>query len=257
MSFPSIIYGEYGDEKITGSTKLHALGTKMELADGRIFRYARATTAAVVVGKLYTAASSEANTANLNEIVPSGTNAAGARSVNLTIAGTILAADVYDDGYLHIASSVGTGVGHVYKVQSASSCGIGGTSTVTLAGNDELKVALESGTTTVGLRKNEYDAIVILAAATVGINTLVGVPAASIAASSYGWVQRRGPCSVFVSTAAPLIGEGCTASTAVIGAVEKQLGTTGVEKSRMYKPIGYVMTEAASTEYALIDLQLE
>ena len=33
------IYGDPGDEKITGTTQLHPLGTRMSTGDGRIFYY--------------------------------------------------------------------------------------------------------------------------------------------------------------------------------------------------------------------------
>ena len=39
MSFPNIIYGHYGMEKETTSSKKRRLGTKMVLPDGRTFFY--------------------------------------------------------------------------------------------------------------------------------------------------------------------------------------------------------------------------
>ena len=39
MSFPNIIYGHYGMEKETTSSKKRRLGTKMVLPDGRTFYY--------------------------------------------------------------------------------------------------------------------------------------------------------------------------------------------------------------------------
>ena len=45
------IYGDPGDEKITGTTKLHPFGTRMMLSDGRVYRYALAN-GAVGAGKI-------------------------------------------------------------------------------------------------------------------------------------------------------------------------------------------------------------
>ncbi len=33
------IWGDYGDEKVTGTTKLHPYGTRMVLPDGRVYYY--------------------------------------------------------------------------------------------------------------------------------------------------------------------------------------------------------------------------
>ena len=47
MSFPNVIYGDYGDEKVAQSTKIGSLplGQLMILPDGRAFRHTRAHTA--------------------------------------------------------------------------------------------------------------------------------------------------------------------------------------------------------------------
>ncbi len=265
MSFPSTIYGEYGDEKVSGLTKVHALGQKMELPDGRIFRYARASATAVVAGQLYHGKAGEANTAQIISLAVAGTNAVGDRDVVVTMAGSALAANVFDDGYLFTASSIGTGIGHTYKIQSASSCAAGSTTTVTLEGNDELKVALNSSTT-VGLRKNQYDELLVNTADTVGTNTLAGVSAASAAASAYCWVQRRGPATVYTAAEVPIVGQPVIAATTLAGAVAglsvilpANTGTTGAATlpGKSLQVVGECMSVAASTEYSLIDLMLE
>lgn len=257
MSFPNLIYGEYGDEKVSGATKLHKLGTKMELPDGRIFRYARASATAIVTGKLYQGKAGEANTAQINDIAPADTDV-GAREVVVTIAGTALVANVFDDGYLVVASSIGTGIGHAYKIAENNSCGAGGTTTLTLAGNDEVKVALESGTTTVGLRKNEYDEVLLTTADTVRVNVLAGVSAAAAAASAYCWIQRRGPAAVLTDNTTLIIGTPCTASTTVVGAVGgNSAATTNVADGLGDTAIGMVMSVSDQNEYSLIDLTLE
>ncbi len=263
MSFPNVIYGEYGDEKVSGLTKLHELGMKMELPDGRSFRYARAGGTAVVTGKLYQGKGEEANTSlSSATIALAATVAVGARSVVLTIAGTALVADVFADGYLTIASSVGTGVGHAYKIASNNSCAIGGTTTLTLAGNDEIKVALEGGTTKVGIRKSPFDEVLLTTADTVSVNTFAGVSAASAAASAYCWMQRRGPAAVFVDATTIVVGQPVTASTTVAGAVANVAATTVGDTRKSRHIIGTNVSGgtshvAASAEYALIDLEIE
>ena len=53
-SFPNIIFGAYGDEKATSSTKVHGheLGQLMVLPDGRKYRYAKSGGTALAVGTI-------------------------------------------------------------------------------------------------------------------------------------------------------------------------------------------------------------
>ena len=55
MSYPNVIYGDYGDEKVAQSTKIGnlPLGQLMVLPDGRKFRHAQASATALVAGDLY------------------------------------------------------------------------------------------------------------------------------------------------------------------------------------------------------------
>ena len=54
MGIPSIIYGDYGDEKVTSSTKIGnlPLGQLMRLPDGRKYRHARSGGTALAVGQV-------------------------------------------------------------------------------------------------------------------------------------------------------------------------------------------------------------
>jgi len=274
MAFPSTIYGEYGDEKVSTTAggdannagKFHALGQKMELPDGRVFRYARASATAIVAGKLYHGKAGEANTAQIMSLAVAGTNAVGDTDIVVTIpAGTALGANVFDDGYLFTASSIGTGIGHVYRIESASSCAAGSTTTVKLKGNETVHVA-PNASTTVGLRKNPYDELLLNTANTVGTNTLAGVSAASAAASAYCWIQRRGPAAVYTAAEVPVIGQPVIAATTLAGAVAglsaiipANTGTVGAATlpGKSLQTVGMCMSVAGSTEYSLIDLMLE
>ncbi|MAH50462.1 hypothetical protein CMI37_31865 [Candidatus Pacearchaeota archaeon] len=262
-SFPNKIYGDYGDEKVVGSTKLHELGHAMELPDGRTFRYARAGGTALVPGKLYQGKGEEANTSLAKAaVVPSSSVAINSRKPVVTIAGTALAADVFADGYLTVSSSVGTGVGHTYKIASNNSCAAGSTTTLTLAGNDKLAVALEAGTTRVALRKSPYDEVILTTANTVFTNAIAGVAAASAAASDYVWLQRTGECAVFVDATTLVIGQPVKASTTVAGAVGPISNTASTDVGKSKYTIGQYIGGgtsgvSASAEYALTNLKLE
>ena len=51
MSFPNVIYGHYGMEKETSTSKKRRFGTKLVLPDGRVFYYGSAGEA-ITAGKI-------------------------------------------------------------------------------------------------------------------------------------------------------------------------------------------------------------
>ena len=260
MAFPPTVYGDYGDEKVTSTSKMGGLpiGMVMELPDGRRYAHFRVGGTALVAGRLYQGKAGEANTIFIKSVVP---NAAvvGATSVVLTMAGTALGANVYDDGYLIIASSIGTGTGYLYKVKSAATAASTETSAVSLAENDKIAVAL-NGSTTVGLRKNQFDSVLLTTADTIGVNTPVGVSCATAAASAYGWLQTDGPAAVLTDNSTLIVGTPVIASSTVAGAVgtfaTAAADTAGVRYARNMRLIGEVMSVAASAEFSMINLKL-
>ena len=262
-AFVQVVYGDYGDEKVTSTSKIGGLpvGARMALPDGRLFAHSRVGTTALVAGKLYGGKAGEANTIFIKNVSLAATGAIGATTLSLTMAGTALGANVYDGGYLITASSIGTGIGYLYKVKTAATAASTENSTVQLEPNDKLKVAVGGGTTTVGMRKNEYDSVLLTTADTVGVNTLAGVACATAAASAYVWLQRRGPAAVFGDNSTLIVGTPVIASSSVAGAVATfataSADTAGVRYARNMKLVGVVMSVAASAEFSMIDLQLE
>lgn len=263
MAFPSVVYGSFGDEKVTSTSKIGGLplGQVMELPDGRLFRHSRVGTTSLVAGKLYQGKAGEANTIFIKNVALAATAAVAATSVSITVAGTALGANVYDDGYLVTASSIGTGIGYLYKVKSAATTAAGSTSVVSLADGDTVKVALAGGTTTVGMRKNEFDSVLLTTADTVGVNTPAGVACATAAASAYVWLQRRGPVAGFTDNSTLIIGTPVIASSTVAGAFATyptaSADTAGVRYGRNARLVGEVMSVAASAEFSMIFLTLD
>ena len=92
--------------------QLLPLGTRIEMNDGRVFRYAQAG-AAVVVGKLYASIAPAAN--HTNEAVQAA-SAIGDKTVSVTLGATAVTAGQYVDGYLQINSAAG--LGHNYKIKA-------------------------------------------------------------------------------------------------------------------------------------------
>jgi len=265
MSIPNIIYGDFGDEKITSATRMEnlPLGAVMVLPDGEEFSYGKASATAMVAGKLYQQDASANVTGStdgglLTNMVVAGDAAIGATTISLTMGATAaFTKDQLRDGYLLINDS--TGAGLKYKIRENAAAASLGTLALTLYPNDKIKVALVAGTSQVGLRQNEWDNLTITTADTVGVGALAGVPPVAIPASNYGWIQRKGVCAGFTDGTL-VVGEPVVVGTAVTGAftvyAPAAADTTGARVVKESTIVGYCMNVSASTEYSLIKLML-
>ncbi|KKN04779.1 hypothetical protein LCGC14_1094080 [marine sediment metagenome] len=260
MSFPNVIYGDYGDEKVAQSTKIGSLplGQLMILPDGRAFRHTRAHTAqAMTAGYLYQADDARGGT-SAHAILPA-TAAVGATSVVVqTPAGTAVLANLYDEGFLMVASSVGTGVGIQYKVKTNNSAAAGSSNfTVQLADGETIHVAIDS-TATVGLRENMWAAADLMTADTAFTGPILGIPPVAVSAGFYHWIQRSGQALAQNAGTVIPIGDPVQASTGVAGAIQKISATTVVDPKGRLSTIGQGLTATAGTgSFQQIDLSLE
>jgi hypothetical protein len=264
MGFPAVHWGSFGEEKTASSTKINGfpLGIKMVMPDGREFVHARAGGTALVAGKLYQAATSVislADTMYAKSLVCS-TTAVGATTVTITTGGTTaVTLNAFADGFLATAGTVGTGIGLNYKIKSNNSAASGSTScAITLYETDAIKVALEGGTTKVGVIENKYNGVELSVASTVGAPNL-GVAACSAAASSYVWLQTKGEASVFVGGTVLLQRSPCVCSTAVAGAVVPIVvaATSALlDTKESFDVIGIGLTNSATAGFSVVDLRL-
>ena len=78
------IWGDYGDEKVTGTTKLHPFGTRMVLPDSRVFYYGQ-TDGAQTAGAI---CQSAVGVANHDMDLATNTASVGDKSVTVTVGGT-------------------------------------------------------------------------------------------------------------------------------------------------------------------------
>lgn len=262
MSFPHKLYGDFGAEKVVTSTKYHQLGTRMELPDGRIYAYGKASATAMVAGYLYEGGQ-YAGTADLEilDLLACDTAAVGATTVIVTM-GVTTACNQYDfdEGYVFTASSASAGVGEVYKIKTASTAAAGATTTIVLYDNDKLNTAILGGTTTVGLHPNEFDMLHAVPATTVRYAPCAGIPPVAVAASSYCWVQRRGVATAIMAATISIIGLPVTANTAVAGYVGVwTAAASGAAASWVDEdPIGYSLNPAGTAaNFSLIYLTLD
>ena len=261
MSFPNVIYGDYGDEKVTSSTKIGSLplGQVMKLPNGVECVHAKASGSALVAGMLYqqNTLADVAGSADVgmqrNMAVAAGA-AAGVSQVTVTLGGTAaLSKDLLEDGYLFINDAIGEG--HVHTIKGHDEAAAGSSCTVTLYDNDAIKVALIAGSSQVGLRQNEYHDVTLTTANTVQTGPIAGFAQVAVAANYYCWLVRRGRTAA-MAQGTLVVGQQVIASQTTAGAVGPQAtGTIAVIKER--QTVGEVMNvPAASTEFSLIKATL-
>lgn len=222
------------------STGLHVLGTYMETADGRGYRYAKIGAVATVAGKVYQGPALDAT-----NMQPSGglaTAAAAIGAYEITTTDTVtLAANLLAGGYLSVV--VTPGQGYTYKIKGNTAATA---AAVTFYLEDPVQVALTTSSNII-VAKHPYDGLVIEPGTPTA--RIAGVPNAIITAAYFGWVQTRGACAVlFTGTgvAGKVVGSlsgGTSGSMAPaiaatnIGGEHMATGITG-EYSLIYLTIG-------------------
>src|SRR3989304_4644129 len=151
MSYPSIeIYGPEGEQYNTyaAASQRWPFGTALRAQDGRVYRFARAGGATLVIGDLLTAAANVANDVGRTGIAA----AVGSRAPTLTMGGATTA-NLYAEGYWQ--NSVTPGGGDSYKINNH----LGGQTAVVFNLDAGLVTAITT-TTRVDLIKNPYDAVI-------------------------------------------------------------------------------------------------
>jgi hypothetical protein len=226
------------------ATQEFALGARLELWDGRKFRYAKAGASALSKGKM---TQSVAPTANHTNVALTGSSAAiGDTTIAIASAlSTALVLNEYAEGWLIINDA--TGEGQVYQIKGNDA---GTTGNIYLY--EGIKTALVA-TSEFTLVRNRFASVIVFP--TTATSTPAGVPLIDVTATYYFWSQVAGPAPLLVDTG----------DTVVIGnpvgepATHADAGSCGVVDASMAtaKPWGRCMVVEAATEYALIDLTLE
>jgi|TARA_R100000152_G_scaffold20616_1_gene14894 hypothetical protein len=247
MSFPHTIYGKFGDEKETSTSKRRALGTVLELPDGRQFKYALNGGSEITSGKLV---ASKVMVANHDMDLVTAVTAAGSQTVTVTLGNTATTLNQYQDGYLY--TNDGTGEGQIYRIKSNPVASGNATCEITLDDNDKIAVALD-GTTLSGLLENPYNEVVV-SPTSVTCRT-VGVTATDLAASEYGYVQTKGLASVLVSGTV-VAGEHLRVAGATTAGAAMALDRDGSGENE--QEIGVVHNVVAvTTDYCLAFLNID
>lgn len=223
------------------SSGLHVLGTYMETADGRGYRYAKVGAVATVAGKVYQGPALDAtNLQPSGGLTPSANVAIGGTEITISDSIT-LTKNQLAGGYMSVV--VTPGQGYTYRIKSNTAVSAAAGAVVTL--EDPLVIAITTASNVI-FAKHPYDGIVIEPGTPTA--RIAGVPNAIITEAYYGWVQTRGACAVLFT------------GTGVAGKVVGSL--TGGTSGSMAPAIaatnigGEHMATGITTEYSLIYLTI-
>ena len=213
--YDKIHHGNYGDEKVTGATKLFAPGAKMTLPDGSVFRYAFSN-GALPAGQLV----QESAGIGFHDMDLAVTAAAiGSKAITVTPGATAVTLNQYQGGYMYVNDGANVGEGQVYSIASHPAASASTAFVVTL--EDGITQTFDANTL-VGLKANAYfDCIPAPATLTARI---LGAPRADIADNRWGWIQTWGEASLLVGAVVPIVGEEIFVSTNTAGAIENLIG---------------------------------
>ena len=246
MSFPETIVLHPGAEKVERSTQGSTpLGTRMVIGE-RSFRWTHNASLALSVNRL--CQESVVVSGHGDGLAVATTAAVGARTVTLTNATTAITANQYAGGYLWVDNE-----GRAYKIKShpAESTG-SGSIVITLEDDDTLRVALTAGTSTCGLRRNQYEDVVVNPTTPTGVP--VGVTPLAVTADYYFWLQTWGPCPV-LTNGTVIVGYMVSPGATTAGSVDVY-PLNSVDASGQQPMVGVVSRVGATTEFSHVDLRI-
>ncbi len=166
-------------------TAKHKIGTRMQLADGRVFYYAQAN-GALAASKLCT---SPVAVADHVEILTAAVTAIGDKAVtSLDLGATAMTVNQYAEGWLQ--TNKVTGLGYSYKIKSHTSGSISGPVNVVLY--DPIQIATDA-TTEFSFIYNPFSEVIVQATIT---EPPCGVPLFVVQDNYYAWLQTWGVCAL-------------------------------------------------------------
>lgn len=197
------------------STPTYPIGEKLELSDGRVFRYGK-TAAAVAAGLLVSqdiSATAQVETDNIVIAAANGFDpAAGSAQLQITLAS--ITKDQFAGALLQTTDDAGEGYQYRIKSNSATDATTSGKVDIYLF--DAIVVTLTTATDIAIVGGLWYD-VVGATAATDYI--IAGVTPIAFTSGYYGWLQTAGIATILSDTAIA-IGDNLTLSDGTAGAVQ-------------------------------------
>lgn len=160
----------------------HKVGTRMQLADGRVFYYAKAG-GSMAAGKLSISVPPTAN--HTNQTGSGVAGAANAKSLTMNVGATAVTANQYAEGWVCVNDA--SGEGFMYKIKSHPACSA--SSTVTLTLYDPINTLLVASTSELTLIQNPFMDVTQSATEE---SIPAGIPSIAITDNYYFWLQTWG-----------------------------------------------------------------
>jgi hypothetical protein len=244
MAFPLTIYGKYGWEKLETSDQRHKLGTRMELPDGRIFYYAKNSSAAITPGGKIVDGIAAVGAHDM-DVPTTAAHSAGDTTISIEVPTTDLTKDQYKDGYL--ICNDGPGQGEVYRIKShpAHDASDDNTVIITLDDEDGIVTALTTASLW-GLVYNPYTDVKILDGDGTMTTGPLGVTCMPVTASYYCWLQTSGIASVRAGTAVAVVGDAIGVSQ--VSGEDGSFDLWDMSSEEDTRPIGHAMGVASVDE---------
>jgi len=201
---------------------LHRLGQLATDEWGSKYRYVKNGLAALVTGNLL---QEPVEATAFRSMAVDTTAAIGDNIVSVTLGGTAVTANMFDQGQLVVESS--TGIGQLFRILSHE-VQTSTTGSCNFTVDRPLKIALATSASQVSVRKNSYNAV-IQYPVTTQTGGAVGIALYAMTISYHGWIQSGGDGVALYDTGTDSSNgvSGIGPSSAVAGSVKPQTGAEG------------------------------
>ena len=208
MAFPTTVYLSYGQEKVETSEQKQKLGTRAVTPDGRVFYYAKNSSAAITpAGKIVDGiAAVAAHDMDLAAAAASAGATSFTSGTSLTVT-----KDQYADGY--VVFNDGPAQGEVYRIKSNTAVSGATGLEITIDEPDGLRTALTTSSL-FGLVYPPYKDVKIIDGDSTQTTGPLGVNPIPVTASYYFWLQTAGVSSVLSGAAVAVVGDAVGVSQA-------------------------------------------
>lgn len=244
------------------ATPKYAVGTLVETADGKAYRYAQFDTT-VNRGVLVAQDFSQVSVADKDNaiIAPASATSVSFESMkpgalgSTVIQATIASVTANQFAGATITTTDDLGEGYTYTIKGNTATDSPVTGDVYIFLNEPIQVAVDN-TTDFSIVANRWNNLEIATTATDAL--VAGVSCVSVAAGTpYAWVQTKGLCGVLQDATVPTVGQWVMLSSATSGAVTP-LATGGTVASLIFQSIvGQCADAGDSGGHSMIDLRLE
>ncbi len=222
------------------STKKERIGSKRELIDGRIFRYAKAGAGALSAGKMGVAAVVAADVTNETAVAA----AVGTKVLALAITSATYAEDYFKDGFMQINDAAGEG--YSYPIEASTA----------VAADTAIFITLEEGIKVALTTSSEFTLVHSPWMATVESTTEesvpIGSPVVAVTAAYYYWAQTAGP-GINLVAGTPAVGTMLTLSSTA-GALAAINATLDIDQPILATAMG---TVGVAGEYKPVMLKID